>query len=181
MVAASESEITDRTLSPDDVRTLVAQFEGAFSGLMKPYKRRELVYRVLRRVELSGEKIRLGIDLARREVVESDISPVARSCLDSKTAPGSHYYCSDIPSREVKSPGSRMRARASYIWRCRGEMWRRVIRCTCGADLSVFTRCSTPPTTRQLWATLASHPLGILRWLLAGIYKAIVTETADAG
>ena len=89
MVAASESEITDRALGPDDVRTLVAQFEGAFSDSIKPYKRRELVYKVLRRVELSGENIRLGIDLAKREVVEPDSSPVARSHLDSKTASGS--------------------------------------------------------------------------------------------
>ena len=97
MVAASESEITDRALSPEDVRTMLTQFEAAFSDSMKPYKRRELVYKVIRRVELSGENIRLGIDLARCEVVESDTSPVARSHLDSKTASGSQLGRSTAP------------------------------------------------------------------------------------
>jgi len=48
-------------------------------------------------------------------------------------------------------------------------------------NLSAVPEASASSQYRRYVTAVASHPLGILRWLLAGIYKAIATEMAASG
>ena len=67
-------------------------------------------------------------------------------------------------------------------------MWPRVGKlghCPTVADvsthLSAVPEASASSQYLRYLAAVASHPLGITRFLSAGIYKAIATEMADSG
>ena len=87
-LAASETDITERAMREEDVKTLLSQFEVAFSGSMKPYQRKELVYKAIKRIELSGEDVRLGIDLSQRDATASDTPPAVHHATRVPHRPG---------------------------------------------------------------------------------------------